>query len=178
MTNTWRSGTEPGYQGQERAHSSCAACMSLSDTDKVTVKVRGQGAAVVYPTHYMRALTQCHLPGAGPPTNTQTRSHTHTHTRTYVQFISANRRMGFRGQHEDPSLNATHAEYSNIITASSLEEMKLFLRSTTRSIFSEHDFCCGTIIAFYPHNSVKPALMHENRLTRLLKVALFLQNMA
>lgn len=57
--------------------------------------------------------------------------------------------------------------------ATSLEEMKLFLRSTTRSIFSEHDFCCGTIIAFYPHISVKPALMHENRLTGLLKVALF-----
>lgn len=100
MTNTWRSGTEPGYQGQERAHSLCAACMSLSDTDKVTVKVKGQGAAVVYPTHCMHAPTQCHLPGAGPPTSTQTNTHRHTH----AQFISANKGMVFRGQHEDSSL--------------------------------------------------------------------------
>lgn len=71
MTNTWRSGTEPGYQGQERAHSSCAACMSLSDTDKVTVKVRGQGAAVVYPTHCMHAISL----ELGPP---QTYRHTCT----------------------------------------------------------------------------------------------------
>lgn len=34
MTNTQGPGTEPGYQAQERAHSSCVVCMSLSETDK------------------------------------------------------------------------------------------------------------------------------------------------
>lgn len=159
MTNTWRSGTEPGYQAQERAHSSCAACTSLSDSDKVTVKVRGRGAAVVYPTHCMHAISM----ELGPP-------QTHRHTCTI--YISK-QRGGFSRPtwrfHLECNLCRVFEGKNGFLGGNEALSQKHYEVNLLRT---------WLLLWYNPHSSVKPALMHENRLTRLLKVALFLQNVA
>lgn len=97
--------------GLERAHSSCAACMSLSETDKrerswlqfrsevrelllctlhTVCMARLRRAcdrlflsAVYYSSSYSQA--PCHLPGAGP--HTRVRMHTHTCTHALKSAI-------------------------------------------------------------------------------------------